>query len=532
MQTKQFLTVSDYLDLCYEDGFVGSMFDLHGQDVPLMMPLDQTKMVRAIQLESKISKGLYTRLGEDVDVLKKRITAQVTRSIATGDSYAQTAKQLAGQTRIGYNKAVRIARTEGHRIQTTATMDVMEQAKEKGADVVKQWDATLDDRTRESHMAVDGQIREVDEAFSNGLMFPGDPDGGAAEVVNCRCALLQRARWALDEDELQTLKDRAKFYGLDKADEFDDFKKKYLKAVEEPAVKNTVDPVTLDMFPAYFRKNSASKKATQTFVDALNEAEDLNPNIRMLYTHMGDLPAIPADCTVSYTGKGHAVTSWVSRSTGEVTKCTVKVPKMLGDDLKGQKSTAFHEMGHLIDLGAGKNGKWVSHTNQKLTDAIRSSGKTIPADIGNLFNDFAEQYKAVRDGLQVTYRAQRTALTSDYRAGKISYSVYKKQWNALVREEDAERDYQCRNLCGGGVSMLSDIYDALSGGRYRDNGTLIYGHGAKYYRQAGSAEAEIFANYMSLSVNNPDLIDMLRKDKPDLCAALDQMVEEMAGGIK
>ena len=267
-------------------------------------------------------------------------------------------------------------------------------------------------------------------------------------------------------------------------------------------------------------------------MDALNEAEDLNPNIRMLYTHMGDLPAIPADCTVSYTGKGHAVTSWVSRSTGEVTKCTVKVPKMLGDDLKGQKSTAFHEMGHLIDLGAGKNGKWVSHTNQKLTDAIRSSGKTIPADIGNLFNDFAEQYKAVRDGLQVTYRAQRTALTSDYRAGKISYSVYKKQWNALVREEDAERDYQCRNLCGGGVSMLSDIYDALSGGRYRDNGTLIYGHGAKYYRQAGSAEAEIFANYMSLSVNNPDLIDMLRKDKPDLCAALDQMVEEMAGGIK
>ena len=228
MKTKQFVTVSDYLDTCYEDGFIGSLFDLHGQDVPLIMPIDQTKMVRAVQLDSKISKGLYTKLGEDVDVLKKRITSEVSRSISTGSSFEQTAKRLAGQSKIGYNKAVRIARTEGHRIQTTAAMDVMEQAKQKGADVVKQWDATLDDVTRESHVAVDGEIREVDKKFSNGLMYPGDPGGGAAEVVNCRCALLQRARWALDEGELQTLKDRAEYFGLDKTEQFDDFKVKYL----------------------------------------------------------------------------------------------------------------------------------------------------------------------------------------------------------------------------------------------------------------------------------------------------------------
>lgn len=199
MQTKQFTTVADYLDLCYEDGFVGSLFDLHGQDIPMMMPLNQEAMVRAVQLESKISKGLYTRLGEDVGVLKKRIASEVTRSIATGSSWPQMAKRLENQTTIGYNKSVRIARTEGHRIQTTAAMDAMEQAKDRGADVVKQWDATLDGKTRESHVAVDGEIRELDEPFSNGLQYPGDPAGGAAEVVFCRCALLQRARWALDE---------------------------------------------------------------------------------------------------------------------------------------------------------------------------------------------------------------------------------------------------------------------------------------------------------------------------------------------
>ena len=225
LQTKQFLTVSDYLDLCYEDGFVGSLFDLHGQDVPMAMPLNQESMVKAVQLDSKISKGLYTRLGEDVDLLKKKITAQVSRSIATGVSFAQTAKQLAGYTRIGYNNAIRIARTEGHRIQCSASHDAAQQAKDRGADIVKKWDATLDGKTRESHVAVDGQIREVDERFSNGLMFPGDPAGSAAEVINCRCAYLQKARRWLDGSFTKVNNFTKQIESFDSPDDYEEFKK-------------------------------------------------------------------------------------------------------------------------------------------------------------------------------------------------------------------------------------------------------------------------------------------------------------------
>ena len=259
MQVEEFRTVSEYLQKCYEDGFIGTMYDLQGQGIPLCFPLDQEAMVRAIQLDSKISQGLYSRLGEDVALLKKKITAQVSRGIATGMSFQQVAKQLSGITNIGYNNAVRIARTEGHRIQVQGAMDACYKAKDKGADVVKQWDATLDGRTRESHQAVDGEIRELDEKFSNGLMFPGDPAGGAAEVVNCRCALLQRARWALDEEELQTLKERAAYFGIDKSDEFNDFKGKYLNAVDK-SKKYNYDTVKANASSGQSRQRSVATK--------------------------------------------------------------------------------------------------------------------------------------------------------------------------------------------------------------------------------------------------------------------------------
>lgn len=225
LQTKGFLTVSEYLDTCYEDGFVGALFDLHGQGVPMAMPINQESMVKAVQLDSKISQGMYTRLGEDVDLLKKKITAQVSRSIATGVSFEQTAKQLAGYTRIGYNNAIRIARTEGHRIQCSATHDAAQQAIDRGADVVKVWDSTLDGKTRESHVALDRQIREVDKPFSNGLMYPGDSVGEAAEVINCRCGYLQKARRWLDGSFTKVNNFTGQIETFNSPQEYEDFKK-------------------------------------------------------------------------------------------------------------------------------------------------------------------------------------------------------------------------------------------------------------------------------------------------------------------
>lgn len=234
----QFSTISEYLAKSYESGFVGAMYDIHGQGVPLIFPINQDQVVQAVTLDTKLSKPLYNKLGEDVNLLKKRVANNISRGIAQGQSYSDIAKNIAvgmvgNYARMNggvlYN-AMRITRTEAHRISQQAAYDALKKAKDNGADVVKQWDATLDKRTRPSHARVDGEIRELDKPFSNGLMKPGDPNGRAAEVINCRCQLLQRAKCALDEDELDELKERAAYFGLDKTANFEEFRRKYIPA--------------------------------------------------------------------------------------------------------------------------------------------------------------------------------------------------------------------------------------------------------------------------------------------------------------
>lgn len=236
-----YTTIDKYLKSCYETGYIGTMYDIAKQGVPIIAPIDQAAAVKAILTDSKIVEGYYNHLGVNYAKLKKTITQEISRGIASGLPYSDIARNINNVSSSGLSNAKRIARTEGHRIQQTSSRDAQYAAKKKGCDVVKQWDASLDGRTRDSHARVDGEIRELDEEFSNGLMFPGDPSGSAAEVINCRCTSNTRARWALDDGELQTLKDRAEFFGLDKTENFEEFREKYLdvsKMAAEPEAGN------------------------------------------------------------------------------------------------------------------------------------------------------------------------------------------------------------------------------------------------------------------------------------------------------
>lgn len=75
----QFTTIADYLEQSYINGYVGMFYDLQSTDIPLVIPIQQDQVVKALKTNSKLSSGLYKRLGEDVDYLKRSIRAELSR---------------------------------------------------------------------------------------------------------------------------------------------------------------------------------------------------------------------------------------------------------------------------------------------------------------------------------------------------------------------------------------------------------------------------------------------------------------------
>ena len=235
MNANQYTKIDDFLNGSYVDGFLGTMYDLHSQGIPLVFPIDQEQMLKAIVNDTKLSKSLYESLGFNVDKLKKEINNEISRGIASASSFDNIARNIRGRAKVSMNSAIRIAKTEGHRIQNQATFDAQKKAKEKGAEIVKQWDSTMDKKTRPNHVKLDGQIQELEDPFEvNGktAMYPGG-FGVPHEDINCRCVLLQRARWALGEGEVTKMNNETKEIVKIKEKDFKSFKKAYNEYVNK-----------------------------------------------------------------------------------------------------------------------------------------------------------------------------------------------------------------------------------------------------------------------------------------------------------
>ena len=231
LHSKNFNTIDEYLKECYEQAHIGTLFDLQGQGIPLILPLDQEQMISAITLNSKLSAPLYNALGYNVDALKLDVLREISRGIAQGLSYQEIARNLKNVTNVDYNKTLRIAKTEGHRIQQEATYNVQKRAIARGAEVVKQWDSTLDGKTRPTHRALDGQIVGVDEYFKSEsgykALYPGN-FGIPSEDCNCRCCLLQRAEWALSDEEFTKMNGKTnELQHFESIDDYNKFKKAF-----------------------------------------------------------------------------------------------------------------------------------------------------------------------------------------------------------------------------------------------------------------------------------------------------------------
>jgi len=92
-------------------------------------------------------------------------------------------QRLKNAMEINLNRARTIARTEVH----GAYSEGRHIAADATHPIYKQWITSRDARVRDWHAYLDGEKVRFEEPYSNGMMYPHDPNGGAAEVINCRC---------------------------------------------------------------------------------------------------------------------------------------------------------------------------------------------------------------------------------------------------------------------------------------------------------------------------------------------------------
>lgn len=121
------------------------------------------------------------------DTTKDDIEKILQDALNSGWGVDRTVKEL-DNSEIPVWRAKLIVRTESARATNFTQMAAADQ---EDVEMEKQWIAIEDNRTRKSHShaGVDGQRVDLDQPFSNGLMFPGDPTGPISQTANCRCTM-------------------------------------------------------------------------------------------------------------------------------------------------------------------------------------------------------------------------------------------------------------------------------------------------------------------------------------------------------
>ena len=137
----------------------------------------------------------YKELDPEKDIRwnTKQFASRLLQGILNGDPIPNIANNLLDV--VGYNEAsaMRNARTMTTAAENIGRQDSYNELADKGVVQKKVWIATPDNRTRASHLALDGEEVDVNEKFSNGCMYPADPDcRDGSEIYNCRCSMRDR----------------------------------------------------------------------------------------------------------------------------------------------------------------------------------------------------------------------------------------------------------------------------------------------------------------------------------------------------
>lgn len=152
----------------------------------LNIPKDKRWNMKTIN--SQVLQGIIQ--GESIPQISSRIFPEI---MDKTDMEGLTEKEKKSVITKNKKSAIRNARTMVTGVENGGRLDSYKSLSQKGLVMQKVWISTADKRTRDWHLSMDGQLRNLNENFEDGngdeLRYPGDPKAEPRTVYNCRCGM-------------------------------------------------------------------------------------------------------------------------------------------------------------------------------------------------------------------------------------------------------------------------------------------------------------------------------------------------------
>lgn len=531
---KEQITFRQGLSNIYTDQFLRQVYDL-GQSITVKANFNRLNPALIQKtLDYPWSGAMFSdRLWQDKERLGRNLRVGLTQSMILGEGIPQITDRInKGIDTARYN-AERVARTETKRVTYCAHDDVY---KDTGVEELRYRCANGGDSRTCQYCRADN-----DSVFKRGEepTLPRHP--------NCRCVYIPVVSDTFEDNELNELTGSVRgAENYEKWREAEAKKQEEVKIVEkvntktvEKELKENPTPVPeqikLTDYPQVFYATKPEAKNTQALLDYMNSKTSVDPNVVALYTKMDKLcDGLSDEVVLKVTHGEHRVKRSWNRNFEYV--FDVGIPK-INPNYIGTYDTNLHEEMHFLDMlitvKDNKDklpSKMFSQSYKPLVEAFDKATPVIGDKAKKLFEDFAKECDIIYKKQQETFNTQHEKIKEQYRSGAIDWKKYNSLFKKLQKEVNEEADNKRRALFGGGVSGLQDIYDAVSKGTFRDTGQVTYGHGSAYYtdrRRTNPNCSESLANYASLCVGHPELIDILAEDYPEIVTALRGCVEAM-----
>lgn len=531
---KEQITFRQGLSNIYTDQFLRQVYDL-GQSITVKANFNRLNPALIQKtLDYPWSGAMFSdRLWQDKERLGRNLRVGLTQSMILGEGIPQITDRInKGIDTARYN-AERVARTETKRVTYCAHDDVY---KDTGIEELRYRCANGGDSRTCQYCRAD-----------NGKVFKRGEEPTLPRHPNCRCVYIPVVSDAFEDNELNELTGSVRgAENYEKWREVEAKKQEEVKTVEKVSTKTVEkelkenptpvpEQIKLTDYPQVFYATKPEAKNTQALLDYMNSKTSTDPNVVALYTKMDKLcDGLSDEVVLKVTHGEHRVKRSWNKNFDYVVD--VGIPK-INPNYIGTYDTNLHEEMHFLDMLITVKddkdklpSKMFSQSYKPLVEAFDKATPVIGDKAKKLFEDFAKECDIIYKKQQETFDTQHEKLKEQYRSGAIDWKKYNSLFKKLQKEVNEEADNNRRALFGGGVSGLQDIYDAVSKGTFRDTGQVTYGHGSAYYtdrRRTNPNCSESLANYASLCVGHPELIDILAEDYPEIVTALRGCVEAM-----